>query len=1550
MAMREIADVFTSLSDEHGSMRRQDLEQVLANLDAEFWDETAVGKLLHSMGCREKEDLISLSSFLQALNLTNEAMTDSEPPGPGDLLSLPSEAPRDFSHNVSGKAYLNQHGLSWPSEVDLKYIQRRAVVQKLSTFIQRLLFMKPYDIERFAVDYFSGTLSSQKRLLLISSDVEDKDVLRAAVRTIGMGSEILTAEWDFQSVPAALSATVDDLLREHGTFKTVAMCCHGSTDLVGFATGAELDAALHAMWQELGKPDLAGGMPDMETPLAELKQRRGLESKERSGRWMLTATHGIDMDTGHADSGVEEAILDVARAASVRLDILACKLADTQMCESLINRWQQKTRTNIAASVGLMGNADSGGNWELETDDINVARTYFDEAKLSQWCGCLTRSRSVSGMGLSEPQKQDVAHGLVESLDRNGTGILEEFEWAQGCRWARHCLQAKPNPAVAATIFNKVDVEGTGAIHVENIVDNLPDVLRALGVPTDQALEGMHMLRDQRAREGNGDASILDLMVRENAKLEDTHSDAGSDDANQTQKQVGQQTPWEPLLPRRGHDERKKAQDVACRCSARRSQILRQFLGMLEPQGTLENPARAAAQGAEHAVPLAVRAKKAAWQAVASSEPLPLPPADLDLSFDLDSLYAGGENLWVAAGIGIGKKDLDQNSSFDMDHDDAKQQALVQRAPADLLVVVDVSSSMGSALPSVRNCLASLVALTEAQDRLALVKFDDTADCVLPWTAMDAEGCDAFKAAQRDLSARGGTCYLPVLKMCLGDLLEDEVPSRTRSMLFISDGHPSEQDIEILKLICEQNSSPNLNIVTAGFGSSVKANLMSSVAQAGCGPFVYIHDEKSIPEQLGRIWAAVAYTSVCASFLIVRPLAGARVTAVEGAFGTAELCLRPDGQKSEQQVMLMQVGPVRHGILREVAFRLNLPPSLQRRPLTDNQLRAPLVEVSLLVETVARTDYIRAPVFMRTLDFLPLQVPSLLGDNLVPFPMRLVLENDLDQTFEPETCLRQVAQTLGINACELELNRVLAGSIIVDFRLKLQPERAAQVLKDVKSSAFQANMRKEIEKLGYQMKSVKTPGQQAFRRLLQMRFAGALGIAAAASHGTTDVPELRTVKQLASSDLAESLDPPGPSSVALAVVQDCTTVLTSIAETADKKGDEKKRRQHDMLQMQAAHLAQFKCQSIAASLQAYEVKEARVAAASMERACEAVRVTSAFLDSTSENVELRSHPGADDHVGVFLLLRPRFGTEDDFGYLTKALCPTFQVTLTAEDDASDSREACAYPVHANSMLPVCIKSNHPTTLHDRCGGKVTVPYAHRLKISVDSRSCVGGSLSFYVDCTAQKPFKVIHHANEPIACQKPDTFFVKGADIWYTYEHAKGANFDQIAENWGFEFEVQIADDTDVRATERCPRGMLLQARFAGVTPGSYNISAHLSPQVFEVAPSTISTCELAGGAEELAAMLASTDGCLQLTGAATLARGLRSPSRLLGINGSGANSKAALCDFARAIPKKDTMQATILTSMELNHQSIAELENDKLAKVPDERWQRFIGNAVVKL
>merc|ERR1719160_1619809 len=93
-----------------------------------------------------------------------------------------------------------------------------------------MLLMKPRDIHRFCTDYFSGILAKQKRLVLISSDAGDVNALKAAVRPTGdMGAPIVSAVWDFEGSIDTLTDLVRSLVQEHGTFKTVAVYCHGAS-------------------------------------------------------------------------------------------------------------------------------------------------------------------------------------------------------------------------------------------------------------------------------------------------------------------------------------------------------------------------------------------------------------------------------------------------------------------------------------------------------------------------------------------------------------------------------------------------------------------------------------------------------------------------------------------------------------------------------------------------------------------------------------------------------------------------------------------------------------------------------------------------------------------------------------------------------------------------------------------------------------------------------------------------------------------------------------------------------------------------------------------------------------------------------------------------------------------------------------------------------------------------------------------------------------------------------------------------------------------------
>ena len=71
-------------------------------------------------------------------------------------------------------------------------------------------------------------------------------------------------------------------------------------------------------------------------------------------------------------------------SANGRIDLLACNLtADNQ---KLIDTLEQLTEVNFAASSNITG---EGGDWVLETDDVDISSLYFDSDKLGEWKGSL---------------------------------------------------------------------------------------------------------------------------------------------------------------------------------------------------------------------------------------------------------------------------------------------------------------------------------------------------------------------------------------------------------------------------------------------------------------------------------------------------------------------------------------------------------------------------------------------------------------------------------------------------------------------------------------------------------------------------------------------------------------------------------------------------------------------------------------------------------------------------------------------------------------------------------------------------------------------------------------------------------------------------------------------------------------------------------------------------------------------------------------------------------------------------------------------------------
>eukprot|EP00747_Dinoflagellata_sp_TGD_P137217 gnl/TRDRNA2_/TRDRNA2_175651_c2_seq2.p1 gnl/TRDRNA2_/TRDRNA2_175651_c2~~gnl/TRDRNA2_/TRDRNA2_175651_c2_seq2.p1 ORF type:complete len:316 (+),score=59.08 gnl/TRDRNA2_/TRDRNA2_175651_c2_seq2:1-948(+) len=277
--------------------------------------------------------------------------------------------------------------------------------------------MKPLDIGRFASEYFSGALVEQKRLVLIASNAGNVQTLKEAVRSFGdQGAPIITMMYDYDWAPAQLVDLVKDLVKRHGTFKTVCMVCHSGSEEAAELRRTAIDTKV-----------------DTQTDDQQLD------------KWMLFKSHGVDLQTGTSDEGIDDIFQTIADAASVRVDILACSLVETPQGREWVKQWEERTKKNFAASNDVTSNPEYGGNWVLESDGINVAKVYFDEKKIAEWEGALGINKEWAKARREERRARGEKRGGWRKSDGSDGGRHDAVSSEGGGRdWEAEAQQVRP--------------------------------------------------------------------------------------------------------------------------------------------------------------------------------------------------------------------------------------------------------------------------------------------------------------------------------------------------------------------------------------------------------------------------------------------------------------------------------------------------------------------------------------------------------------------------------------------------------------------------------------------------------------------------------------------------------------------------------------------------------------------------------------------------------------------------------------------------------------------------------------------------------------------------------------------------------------------------------------------------------------------------------------------------------------------------------------------------------------------------------------------------
>ncbi|GAV82911.1 VWA domain-containing protein/zf-RING_2 domain-containing protein [Cephalotus follicularis] len=207
----------------------------------------------------------------------------------------------------------------------------------------------------------------------------------------------------------------------------------------------------------------------------------------------------------------------------------------------------------------------------------------------------------------------------------------------------------------------------------------------------------------------------------------------------------------------------------------------------------------------------------------------------------------------------------------------------LDRAPIDLVTVLDVSSSMAGKLSLLKLAVCFIIQNLGPSDRLSIVTFSSTAHRIFPLRRMSDGGHEDAIRVINSLSSNGGTNIVEGLKKGVRVLEERREHNSVASIILLSDGQdtynfhnhyqshsmqnqPSSnarQKLEYLNLmpvsICSTPSKfsdgvqqPTIPVHTFGFGSEHDSTSMHAISDASGGTYSFIESIDILQDAFAR--------------------------------------------------------------------------------------------------------------------------------------------------------------------------------------------------------------------------------------------------------------------------------------------------------------------------------------------------------------------------------------------------------------------------------------------------------------------------------------------------------------------------------------------------------------------------------------------------------------------------------------------------------------------------------------------------------------------------
>ena len=188
-----------------------------------------------------------------------------------------------------------------------------------------------------------------------------------------------------------------------------------------------------------------------------------------------------------------------------------------------------------------------------------------------------------------------------------------------------------------------------------------------------------------------------------------------------------------------------------------------------------------------------------------------------------------------------------------------KKVSLDNVPPSNLVFLLDVSGSMTSQLPKLKNSLRILVNQLSAKDRVAIVVYAGASGLVLPSTNNKNEILSALDDLQAGGSTNGGSGIQLAYKVALDNFIQ----GGNNRVILGTDGDFNvglSGDNELVSLI-ENKRRTGIFLSVLGFGSgNLNDSMMEKLADKGNGNYSYIDSEEEARKALGQQVAGTLYT------------------------------------------------------------------------------------------------------------------------------------------------------------------------------------------------------------------------------------------------------------------------------------------------------------------------------------------------------------------------------------------------------------------------------------------------------------------------------------------------------------------------------------------------------------------------------------------------------------------------------------------------------------------------------------------------------------------